>query len=140
MRLSIDLDARNESYDGVVLDIRNNDGGFVNGYALDVFTRKNYMTMESRGFPRITGRAALGTTVSGTSYHSGYQIEKHYPMAKISPKVISPRNSAIRWASAPPAGSFSPAAVRFWMELSSASRRIQSLIPTASPWKCIHDR
>jgi tricorn protease len=64
-RLNVDLDARNESYDGVVVDVRNNDGGFVNGYALDVFTRKNYLTIEPRGFPKITGRAALGQRYLG---------------------------------------------------------------------------
>jgi Tol biopolymer transport system component/C-terminal processing protease CtpA/Prc len=65
-RLNLDLDARNETYDGVVVDVRNNDGGFVNGYALDVFTRKNYLTIEPRGFPKMTGRAALGQRYLGS--------------------------------------------------------------------------
>ena len=65
VRLSTDLDARNENYDGVVIDVRNNDGGFVNGYALDVFTRKNYLSLEARGFPRTSGRAALGRRIWG---------------------------------------------------------------------------
>jgi C-terminal processing protease CtpA/Prc len=64
-RLNIDLDARNETYDGVVVDIRNNEGGFVNGMALDVFTRKNYLTIEPRGFPKMSGRAALGQRYLG---------------------------------------------------------------------------
>jgi len=64
-RLNIDLDARNETYDGVVVDIRNNEGGFVNGMALDVFTRKNYLTIQPRGFPKMSGRAALGQRYLG---------------------------------------------------------------------------
>ena len=28
---------------GVVVDMRNNNGGYINGYALDVFTRQNYL-------------------------------------------------------------------------------------------------
>jgi Tol biopolymer transport system component/C-terminal processing protease CtpA/Prc len=65
-RLNIDLDARNETYDGVVVDVRNNDGGFVHGSALDVFTRKNFVTIERRGFPKISGRAALGQRFLGS--------------------------------------------------------------------------
>jgi Tol biopolymer transport system component/C-terminal processing protease CtpA/Prc len=64
-RLYTDLDARNETLDGVVIDVRNNTGGFVNGYAIDVFARKNYITLQGRGFPRIAGRAALGQRFLG---------------------------------------------------------------------------
>jgi C-terminal processing protease CtpA/Prc len=39
-RLYIDLDAENHGKEGVVINIRNNSGGFVNAYALDVFTRR----------------------------------------------------------------------------------------------------
>ena len=34
-RLYIDLDAENHQREGVIVDIRNNNGGFVNAYALD---------------------------------------------------------------------------------------------------------
>jgi tricorn protease len=47
-QLHIDLDAANQGREGVVIDIRNNNGGFVNAYALDVFTRKPYLTMTYR--------------------------------------------------------------------------------------------
>src|SRR5262249_36882406 len=36
-QLYIDLDADNHARDGVIVDIRNNTGGFVNAYALDIF-------------------------------------------------------------------------------------------------------
>jgi len=36
--------------EGVVIDVRNNFGGFVNAYALDVLARKPYLNMTFRGF------------------------------------------------------------------------------------------
>ena len=32
-----------------MVDVRNNNGGFVNAYALDVFARRSYLTMQPRG-------------------------------------------------------------------------------------------
>jgi C-terminal processing protease CtpA/Prc len=45
-----DLDAENMTRAGVVIDVRNNFGGFVNAYALDVLSRKPYLNMTFRGF------------------------------------------------------------------------------------------
>jgi C-terminal processing protease CtpA/Prc len=59
-RLHLDLDAENHSREGVVIDIRNNSGGFVNAYALDVFTRRPYMKMTPRGSLEAPARTALG--------------------------------------------------------------------------------
>src|SRR5262249_24444706 len=39
-QLYLDLDADNHAREGVVVDVRNNNGGFVNAYALDVFSRR----------------------------------------------------------------------------------------------------
>ena len=49
-RLYRDLDAQNMTREGVVIDVRNNFGGFVNAYALDVLARKPYLNMTFRGF------------------------------------------------------------------------------------------
>jgi Tol biopolymer transport system component/C-terminal processing protease CtpA/Prc len=64
-QLYLDLDAQNEGKDGVVVDVRNNNGGFVNGYVLDVFARRNYLTMTSRGETPVPSRQALGQRALG---------------------------------------------------------------------------
>lgn len=56
-----DLDAQNATRDGVVIDIRNNFGGFVNAYALDVLARRPYLNMTFRGFDQAEpARSILG--------------------------------------------------------------------------------
>jgi tricorn protease len=75
-QLQIDLDADNHVRDGVVIDIRNNSGGFVNAYAIDVFTRQPYLRMSTRGVPEAPARTILGQralespTVLITNQHS----------------------------------------------------------------------
>jgi tricorn protease len=64
-QLHLDLDAENQSREGVVIDVRNNNGGFVNMYALDVFSRQNYLTMTTRGGPSAPGRSVLGQRALG---------------------------------------------------------------------------
>ena len=64
-QLYIDLDAQNQNRKGVVIDVRNNNGGYVNGYALDVFTRKNYLTMTTRDLFPVPSRSALGQRALG---------------------------------------------------------------------------
>jgi Tol biopolymer transport system component/C-terminal processing protease CtpA/Prc len=60
-KLYLDLDAENRSHDGVVIDIRNNHGGFVNAYAIDVFSRRSYFTMTPRDYEEPSGsRTVLG--------------------------------------------------------------------------------
>ncbi|MFL6373749.1 MAG: S41 family peptidase, partial [Pyrinomonadaceae bacterium] len=75
-QLYIDLDAENQSKQGVVIDIRNNNGGFINPYVIDVLSRKGYLTMQARGEWAVPGRSNLGQralerpTVLVTNQHS----------------------------------------------------------------------
>jgi C-terminal processing protease CtpA/Prc len=48
-QLYLDLDPETHAKSGVVVDIRNNNGGFVNAYALDVLARRGYLRMQPRG-------------------------------------------------------------------------------------------
>lgn len=59
-QLAIDLDAQNQGREGVVVDLRNNFGGFLNGQMLDVFNRKNFLTMTPRSLFGVPGRQNLG--------------------------------------------------------------------------------
>jgi C-terminal processing protease CtpA/Prc len=60
-QLIFDLDQQNHAKDGVVIDVRNNNGGFVNVYALDILSRRNYFTMQGRGSAiRAPSRVQLG--------------------------------------------------------------------------------
>jgi len=59
-QLNIDLDAENQRREGVIIDVRNNNGGFVNVYAIDVLARKSYFNMQPRGFSMVPSRTSLG--------------------------------------------------------------------------------
>ncbi|RPJ84234.1 MAG: peptidase S41, partial [Acidobacteria bacterium] len=75
-RLYLDLDADNRAKEGVVVDVRNNNGGFVNVYALDVLARASYLQMTPRGLPTAPARSVLGQrslelpTILVTNQHS----------------------------------------------------------------------
>jgi Tol biopolymer transport system component/C-terminal processing protease CtpA/Prc len=56
----IDLDVQNREKQGVVIDVRNNDGGFVDPYALDVLSRHEYLRFKSRFGNDAPVRTALG--------------------------------------------------------------------------------
>jgi C-terminal processing protease CtpA/Prc len=49
----------------VVIDVRNNNGGFVNGYVLDVFARRNFLTMTPRDLFALPSRQNLGQRALG---------------------------------------------------------------------------
>jgi tricorn protease len=75
-QMYVDLDAENHSREGVVIDVRNNNGGFVNVYAIDVLARRGYLTMTPRGYPAAPARTVLGQralqlpTILVTNQHS----------------------------------------------------------------------
>ena len=64
-QLYLDLDAQNQGKQGVVVDVRNNNGGFINGYVLDVFSRRNFLTMTPRDLFPLPSRQALGQRALG---------------------------------------------------------------------------
>lgn len=75
-QLYLDLDADNRAKDGVVIDVRNNNGGFVNVYAIDVLARRGYLNITPRGLPTAPARSVLGQrslelpTILVTNQHS----------------------------------------------------------------------
>ena len=108
-QLYLDLDAQNESKDGVVIDVRNNNGGYVNGYALDVFTRRNYLLMTLAVLPTSPSRQ-LWASALWANRPSCSPTNLRSPTAKISPKAIA-RCIWARWSACRPrAGSSTPAA------------------------------
>ena len=75
-QLHVDLDVENHAREGVVVDVRNNNGGFVNVYAIDVLSRRGYLTMTPRGQTAAPARTVLGQrslespTILVTNQHS----------------------------------------------------------------------
>ncbi len=75
-QLALDLDADNRAKVGVVVDVRHNNGGFVNVYAIDVLARRGYLNMTPRGLPMSPARTSLGQrslelpTILVTNQHS----------------------------------------------------------------------
>lgn len=75
-QLYVDLDAGNHAKDGVVVDVRNNSGGFVNVYAIDVLARRGCLNMTLCGLPTSPARTVLGQralekpTILVTNQHS----------------------------------------------------------------------
>ncbi len=64
-QLYLDLDAQNQARQGVIIDVRNNNGGYVNGRVIDVFARKNYLLMTPRDGSTVPSRQALGQRALG---------------------------------------------------------------------------
>ena len=95
-QLYLDLDTENRGREGVVIDVRNNNGGFVNPYAIDVFARRGYLQFTPRDFGTAPGRSVLGQrslekpTVLVTNMHSLSDAEdftEGYRSLKLGPVV-----------------------------------------------------
>ena len=98
-QLYIDLDVQNQGREGVVVDIRNNNGGFVNPYVIDVLSRRGYLTMKERGLWNVPARSALGQralerpTILITNQHSlsdAEDLTEGYRSLKIGKTVGEP--------------------------------------------------
>ena len=98
-QLYLDLDTENRGREGVVIDIRNNNGGFVNPYAIDVFARRGYLQFTPRDFGTAQGRSVLGQralerpTVLVTDMHSLSDAEdftEGYRAHRLGPIVGEP--------------------------------------------------
>jgi tricorn protease len=66
-QLYIDLDVQNQGREGVIVDIRNNNGGFIDPYVVDVFNRRDYISFTNRptGNLRTSERSDLGQRALG---------------------------------------------------------------------------
>lgn len=103
-QMYIDLDAENQSKQGVVVDIRNNNGGFVNPYVIDVLSRRGYLTMRERGMWNVPARSNLGQrslelpTVLVTNQHSlsdAEDLTEGYKTLKLGKVVGEPTSGWI---------------------------------------------
>ncbi len=107
--LYLGLDTDNRAKDGVVVDVRNNNGGFVNVYAIDVLARRGYLNMTPRGLPTAPARSVLGQrslelpTILVTNQHSLSDAEdftEGYRALKLGKVVGEPTSGWIIYTSA----------------------------------------
>ena len=79
--------------------MRNNNGGFVNVYAIDILARRNYFTMENRGGNvapsrvQLGQRALLAPTIRVTNQHTlsdGEDFTEGYRMLQLGKVVGEP--------------------------------------------------
>jgi Tol biopolymer transport system component/C-terminal processing protease CtpA/Prc len=107
-QLYADLDEQNVSREGVIIDVRNNNGGFVNVYAIDVLARRSYLNMGVRGMGEAPARTILGQralerpTILVTNQHSFSDAEdftEGYRALKLGRVVGEPTAGSIIYTS-----------------------------------------
>src|SRR5262249_23926233 len=107
-QLSVDLDTVNQARDGVVVDVRNNNGGFVNVFAIDVLARRGYHLMTPRGRSTAPARSVLGQralekpTILVVNQHSLSDAEdftEGYRTLKLGKVVGEPTSGSIIYTS-----------------------------------------
>ncbi len=95
----LDLDADNQSKEGVVIDVRNNFGGYVDSYVLDVLNRRSHFRVTPRGLTEAPGRISIGTpalekpTVAITNkitLSDGEVFTEGYRAARLGPVIGEP--------------------------------------------------
>ncbi len=85
----LDLDAENQGREGVVVDIRHNQGGFVNVYAIDVLCAARLSNNDAAWNGIGARQNNAGPAGTWPSDNPRGQINIHFPMRKISPKAIA---------------------------------------------------
>ncbi len=63
-QLALDLDADNRAKAGVVIDVRHNNGGFVNVYAIDVLARRGYLDDDASRPAGVAGAHIAGPALA----------------------------------------------------------------------------
>ncbi len=127
-QLYVDLDVQNQSKEGVLVDIRNNNGGFINVYVIDVLARRGYLGMKERGLWEVPARTALGQrslerpTILLTNQHSlsdAEDLTEGYRTLKLGKVVGEPTSGWIiyTWN----AGTFDGTTVRLPRQLITGS-------------------
>jgi tricorn protease len=103
-QLFVDLDAENHQRDGVIIDVRNNNGGFVNVYAIDVLARQPYLKMSLRGLPTAPARVVLGQralerptalVINQHSLSDAEDFTEGYKTLKLGPVIGEPTSGWI---------------------------------------------
>jgi Tol biopolymer transport system component/C-terminal processing protease CtpA/Prc len=104
-RLNGDLDSETQQKQGIIVDVRGNSGGFVNGFAIDYLARRNYLTMGRRGLSfaipsrvMLGQRALLAPTILVTNrstYSDGEDFTEGYRALKLGKVVGEPTAGSV---------------------------------------------
>jgi tricorn protease len=107
-RLNTDLDSEVQQREGIVVDVRGNTGGFVNGFAIDYFARRNYLSMTRRGLFPVPGRVLLGQrallaptilVTNRSTYSDAEDFTEGYRALKLGKTVGEPTAGAVIFTS-----------------------------------------